>query len=141
MSFHKRYITKDLILSNINDLDRLFNADAFIMDMWSSRFCDDLRPEERIIRKDIEEKIKYNSVINYKTEPIFNDLYSMSECLISLFNRPTWWDIFKVSDKLGLIHDNAGDFEKLRELAIERIIEYYDRPNRNDKIEEILNDN
>lgn len=138
MGFHKRYITKDLILSNINDLDRLFNADAFIMDMWSTRFCDDLRPEERKVRQEVEKKYQYNSSINYKTDPIFNDLYSMSECLISLFNRPTWWDIFKVSDKLGLSHDNAGDFDKLRQLAIERIIEFYDKPNRNDKIEEIL---
>lgn len=138
MSFHKRYITKDLILSNINDLDKIFNTDAFIMDMWSTRFYDDLRPEERIIRQKIEEKMRYSSILNYKTEPIFNELYSMSECLISLFNQPTWWDIFKVSDKLGLSHDNAGDFDKLRQLAIERIIEFYDKPNRNDKIEEIL---
>lgn len=137
MGFHKRYITKDLILSNINDLDRLFNADAFIMDMWSSRFVDDIRPEERRIRKELLEKYHLLSTINFK-EPVLNELHSVAECLISLHNTPNWWDIIKTREKLGLSVENAGDFEKLKEEAISRIIDYYDRPNRNDKIEEIL---
>ena len=44
MGFHKRFITKDLILSqkSFEDIERLFNtgfkADAVIFDTWSSNF-------------------------------------------------------------------------------------------------------
>jgi hypothetical protein len=37
MGFHKRYITKESILDSPN-LDKLFNADCYIMDGWSSKF-------------------------------------------------------------------------------------------------------
>jgi hypothetical protein len=39
MGFHKRYITKDLILRS-SDLTKLFNADAYDMDTWSGKFYD-----------------------------------------------------------------------------------------------------
>jgi len=39
MGFNKRYITRELILSKKNEeLKRLFNADAYIFDKWSSKF-------------------------------------------------------------------------------------------------------
>ena len=40
MGFHKRFITKDLILSqkSFEDIEGLFNADALIFDTWSSNF-------------------------------------------------------------------------------------------------------
>lgn len=138
MSFHKRYITKELILSNIRDLDRIFSADAFIMDMWSSRFCDDLDKNERSIRNSINKRFKISSSLSYQSDPEYKELNSMSECLISLMTHPQWLDVVLVHDKLGLTSDGSGDFKKSVQIAIERIIDYYDKPNRNDKIEEIL---
>ena len=39
MGFNKRYITKPMIINKEeSELDRLFNADAFIFDEWSSKF-------------------------------------------------------------------------------------------------------
>jgi len=39
MGFNKRYITREMILErDESELDKLFNADAFIFDSWSSRF-------------------------------------------------------------------------------------------------------
>ena len=37
MGFHVRYITKETILRTSN-IHRLFNADAFNMDVWSGKF-------------------------------------------------------------------------------------------------------
>lgn len=39
MGFNKRYITKEQIIKSDN-LERLFNADALIMDNWSGKFID-----------------------------------------------------------------------------------------------------
>jgi|TARA_B110000503_G_scaffold104464_1_gene155815 hypothetical protein len=41
MGFNKRYITKDLILKTDSDrIDKLFSADMFIIDEWSSKFME-----------------------------------------------------------------------------------------------------
>lgn len=41
MGFHRRYITKEMILkTNQEGLERLFNADAFVFDNWSGKFYD-----------------------------------------------------------------------------------------------------
>ena len=141
MGFHKRYITKDLILSNINDLDRLFNADALITDMWSSRFIDDLNESELVIRESINNRWRIKSSLDYKIDPQFKELNSMSECLVSLMKNPTWLDVMLVHERLGLTNCGSGNFTDSVSNSIQRIIDYYDRPNRNDKIEEILYDN
>lgn len=138
MSFHKRYITKELILSNINDLDRIFSADAFIMDMWSSRFCEDLNKDERLLRNSIKKRLKFSSSLCPQCEPEFKQLSSMAECLISLMTHPNWLDVILVQERIGLSLKIEGNFEIAYKDAIERIIDHYDKPNRNDKIEEIL---
>ena len=138
MGFHKRYITKNLILSNINDLDRIFNADAFIMDMWSTRFCEDLNKDERLLRNSIKKRLKFTSSLCPQSEPEFKQLSSMAECLISLMTHPNWLDVVLVQERIGLSLKIEGNFEIAYKDAIERIIDYYDKPNRNDKIEEIL---
>ena len=39
MGFNKRYITREMIINKSDsDLKKLFNADAFIFDTWSSKF-------------------------------------------------------------------------------------------------------
>lgn len=138
MGFNKRYITKELILSNIDNLDRLFNADALISDMWSSRFMDDLDINEKYIRDSINDKWRFSSSLDYEKDPQFKDLHSMAECLISLKTNPSWLDVILVSERLGLKATGSGNFTDSINNSIQRIIDYYDKPNRNDKIEEIL---
>jgi len=39
MGFNKRYVTKEMIIGcDESRLKKLFNADALIMDVWSSKF-------------------------------------------------------------------------------------------------------
>ena len=127
MGFNKRYITKETILLNISDLDRLFKADALIMDNWSRKFSDDLNREERQLREKINEDQKYSSGCPDK-HPDYPQLNSLSEALIGLMTNPTWLDIHFVQDKLGRFQleiDEFGDFEKLKTKSIEAIVNHF----------------
>jgi len=127
MGFNKRYITKETILLNISDLDRLFKADALIMDNWSRKFSDDLNREERQLREKIKEDQKYSSGCPDK-HPDYPQLNSLSEALIGLMTNPTWLDIHFVQDKLGRFQleiDEFGDFEKLKTKSIEAIVNHF----------------
>ena len=127
MGFHKRYITKETIISHITDLDRLFKADALIMDMWSTNFTNDLNREERQLREKIKEDQKYSSGCPDK-HPDYDKLDSLSEALIGLMTNPTWLDIHFVQDKLGRFQleiDEFGDFEKLKTKSIEAIVNHF----------------
>lgn len=127
MGFHKRYITKYSVLDHIGDLDTLFKADALIMDMWSTRFTQDLDQEERKIRQKIKEDQKLLSGCPDK-HPDYHKLNSLSETLIDLMTNPTWLDIHFVQDKLGRFQleiDEFGDFEKLKTKSIEAIVNHF----------------
>jgi hypothetical protein len=127
MGFHKRYITKDTILTHINDLDTLFKADALIMDMWSSRFTNDLNQEERTIREKIKQEQKFLSGCPDK-HPDYPKLNSLSEALIGLMTNPTWLDIHFTKTKLGLQFpfEDGGLLETQKNKCIEAIINYFD---------------
>jgi len=44
MGFHRRYITKEMILrAKQDDLVKLFNADAFVFDIWSGKFYEEYK--------------------------------------------------------------------------------------------------
>ena len=55
MGFNKRFLTKELICGvEERDLPRLFNADALIMDIWSSEFVELFQQghsKEQILKK------------------------------------------------------------------------------------------
>jgi hypothetical protein len=42
MGFNKRYINKEIILSNLSTIDILLKSDGLTMDVWSSNFIKDL---------------------------------------------------------------------------------------------------
>ena len=48
MGFHKRFITKYHILENIDRIEEFLDADALILDSWSSNFVNDLNKEEEV---------------------------------------------------------------------------------------------
>jgi len=127
MGFHKRYINKVCILENICELDRLFKADALIMDMWSTRFTQDLDEEERKIRQKIKEDQKLLSGCPDK-HPDYHKLNSLSENLIDLMTNPTWLDIHFTKTKLGLQFpfEDGGLFEVQKNKCIKAIIEHYE---------------
>lgn len=125
MGFHKRYITKDIILSNILKLDVLLSSEILIMDDWSSRFVKDLDPLERKIRKKVIEEQISGCPDKHQN---YSNLKSLSESLISLKTNPSWLDVHFVQDKLGrfdLEIDEFGDLKKVSKKAIDKIIDYY----------------
>lgn len=127
MGFHKRYITKDIILSNILKLDVLLSSEILIMDDWSSKFVKDLDPIERKLRhKMILEQVSGCPDKNQN----YSSLKSLSESLISLKTNPSWLDVHFVQDKLGrfdLEIDEFGDLNKISKKAINKIIAYYSK--------------
>jgi hypothetical protein len=127
MGFHKRFITKDLILSDIQNLDILLSSDALFFDNWSGRFCSDLNKKERALRNKIKEDQKFLSGCPDK-HPQYGELKSISEALIGLITNPTWLDIHFTKTKLGLEFpfDWGGNFEIQKEKCIQEIIKYYD---------------
>ena len=127
MGFHKRYINKVCILENITDLDTLFKADALIMDMWATKFTNDLNREERQLREKIKEDQKFLSGCPDK-HPDYDKLDSLSEALVGLMTNPTWLDIHFTKTKLGLQFpfEDGGLFEVQRDKCIKAIIDYYD---------------
>lgn len=141
MGINKRYVDKENILFYIKNknltslirevkIDMLFNADALIMDSWSSKFYHDLNPEEREIRKKLLDKYRFNSDPAYLKDDEFKKLTSLSEALISLVgDNPQWMDIHIVSNKLGIptiFISEAGKFEIFKEKCIDAIINNFD---------------
>jgi len=95
MGFNKRFISKDLVLSQkkFEDIERLFNADALIFDNWSSNFFqrfDEKYKEYQDKRNKINEDHKFKS-----SWPDVSTLdgYYLSNILINLKLDPNWIDI------------------------------------------------
>lgn len=129
MGFNKRYVTKESLLEAIKRgrehyENYITKPDALILDKWSSYFLEDLSKEHLVKRKDIIERSSYSS-----SYPDATLLTSLSECLIDLYDKEaSWIDIGYVISKLHLnIPENMkGKFQKLRTLAINEVIKYYD---------------
>lgn len=139
MSASKRYINKEDVLyylknDNIDSVVReikintLFKADMLVLDMWSSKFYNELNPKERIIRKQLSDKYQVSSSFQFIRDEDYTKLSSMSEALISLINNNApWIDIHVVIDKLKIVPTNeeAGRFDLLRKKCIDAVIEYF----------------
>lgn len=139
MGMNKRFIDKDIILyylrnENIKSLDRevkinqLLNAELLVLDNWSSRFYNDLNPDERKIRRDLYERYKFDSGISFLQDTDLEKLNSLSETLLSLCgDTASWIDIHLVINKLKIKvdSDDAGKYSILKDKCIESIIEYF----------------
>lgn len=95
MSFNKRFITKDLILSrkSFSEVLRLFEADALIFDTWSSNFFANLNEkyhDYQLVRESIIRDNKFSSAIPDVSEIIDMPL---SVTYFNLVNNPNWVDI------------------------------------------------
>ncbi len=128
MGFNKRHLSKEKILSNLSNIDNLLKADSLIMDQWSSYFIEDLRPEQRDLRKALLEDTKFDSKNSYHNHNNFYRISSLSEALINLINDPHLVDVHIVWIYFGfnINEDEAGNLDILSKKAIDSIIEYYD---------------
>lgn len=128
MGFNKRYLNKEIILSNLSNIDKLLKADSLIMDMWSSYFIEDLNSKQRELREVLLEDTKFDSSGNYQNHKYFYLLNSISEAIINLSTDPSWLDIQIVCIKTGfkIEESEKGKFDLLRKKAIDSAINYYD---------------
>lgn len=141
MGFHKRYIRKENILSYLKNgdivaldreykLEKLFNADALIMDSWSSKFYDGIDSSERKLRKDLNQKFAIYSTFKFMDDPDYSKIKSLSESLISLMsNDRSWVDVLFTIDKLKIPieEDERGRFDLLVNKCKFAIIDYFDQ--------------
>jgi len=135
MGFNKRYISKDTVmleLSNGGNLSKLLNADALIMDDWSSKFFKEYKNDikYRSDRQRILDDTCFSSNHNdtYKHDN-FNKLKNISNILENLYLDPQWVDILLTFDILkidGVDKSAVGKYEKLRTICINKIEKYFD---------------
>jgi hypothetical protein len=111
-------------------IDLLFKADALILDSWTGKFYDGLRPEERPIRKKLKDKYRFSSSFEFASDEDLKDLKSLSEALVSFYdNDPTGWvDIYVTLRTLNIKPPSgiSGNFLELRNFCLEKIISHFD---------------
>ena len=143
MGFNKRYIRKEMILenvSNINFICKLVNADALIIDTWSSNFYDNFNFKcvkynkiREVIKKDIIFNSHHNNVLNHEN---YKELFNLSNVLLNLKTDPSWVDVLLTGDILNEIDTDfmkkkdtpkeiTGRFDELVIYHIKLIEEYY----------------
>ena len=126
MGFNKRYLNKEIILSNIEKIDILLNADALVMDKWASNFIKDIDINQRRLRDELINDTKFTSSDKYQNHKNFYLLNSLSEAIINLTTNPNWVDIHIVWVKTGFNLDEQGSIDILSKKALESAITYYD---------------
>ena len=126
MGFHKRFISKELILSqkDFESIDMLLNADAVIFDTWSSNFFkryDNNWSEYQKKRQIYIEENKFSSSFNNTDS--FEKFY-VSNVLINLLKDPTWLDIHLCIESFRPIEipqTISGKFDLLCKFCIQLI--------------------
>jgi len=134
MGFNKRFVKKEIIINNINNIDyisNLVNADALVIDDWSDKFYknfdfnyknyNDLRKNiisDTEIYSDNKRILEHNSFIKLK---------KLSNVYINLKNNPDWVDIQLANSILeeSISDEISGKFDLLVNFFIEKIDNKY----------------
>lgn len=131
MSFNKRYISKELILSKsqIEDVCKLFSSsDSLILDKWSSNFLKHFDQKWKV--RDLNRKIEIQSRIldSSQTLPKHLECFYLSNILFNLRTEPDWIDIIMTRHQLNfkIEPEISGNFSKLVSECIKQINEYYE---------------
>lgn len=134
MGFNKRIIHKETIDRSINDLGyviKLTNADALIMDYWSSSFFDNLNfkwDDYQIKRQEILNETELNSNLSIiQQHKSFKSLKSVSNIYYNLINNPSWIDILLLTSilEIDIPNDKSGKFDEIVNFCIEKINSKY----------------
>ena len=129
MSFNKRFLTKENIISNLFNIKKLLNADALITDAWSDNFISDLNPKHNEARKHLNEKTCCDSSLCFEKHQEYKLLNSLSETFIHLNMNPSWIDVSFTINKLNLKinEEDRGKFNTLIDISKKEILKYYDK--------------
>ena len=126
MGFHKRFITKDLVLSqkSFEDIERLLNADALIFDTWSSNFFKRFDENHQLYQEKRNNYIEENYFsASYPNTDGF-DKYYISNVLINMKTNPNWLDIHLCIESFRPIEipqTSSGKFDLLCKFCIQLI--------------------
>ena len=131
MSFNKRYISKELILSksDIEEVYELFyRSDSLILDRWSSNFLKHLDKNFQVRNLNRNIEIQEQRLDSSFTLPKNLECYHLSNVLFDLRKEPNWIDIIMTRHQLNFKIDPeiSGDFSKLVSECIKQINEYYE---------------
>ncbi len=149
MSFNKRYVTKEIILYTIKNgesLSRLVNADALIMDSWSSNFFDtySFKKSYNQNRKKLESEVIFSSNLSDTySHPSFDRLEYLSNIYENLIREDSWTEIlltFKMLGNEGITDEMVGKFYELKKLCIKKLENHFKGESRNKAIDNILNE-
>jgi hypothetical protein len=134
MGFNKRFVKKEMIINNINNLNyisNLVNADALLIDDWSDNFYknfdfnyktyNDLRKNiisDTEIYSDNKRILEHNDFIKIK---------KLSNVYVNLKTNPDWVDIQLANSILEEIipDDISGKFDLLVNFFIKKIDNKY----------------
>ena len=134
MGFNKRFVKKEMIVNNINNLNyisNLVNTDALVIDDWSDKFYknfdfnyknyNDLRKNiisDTEIYSDNKRILEHNSFIKLK---------NLSNIYINLKTNPNWVDIQLANSILeeSISDEISGKFDLLVNFFIEKIDNKY----------------
>lgn len=148
MSFNKRYISKESVMTQLKSggsLSKLLNADALIMDTWSTKFFKNYINSNTYnsIRKKLIDDTRFSSNHNSTTEhENYLKLKSLPNILENLYLEPNWLEILITFDVLGsegISDDKKGKFSELKEIAKFKIESYYTSESRSERLKDILN--
>lgn len=126
MGFHKRFITKDLILSqrDFESIDSLLDADALIFDTWSSNFFKRFDENYKVYQEKRDTYIEENKFSSSYLSTDGFDKYYLSNVLINLKTNPNWLDIHLCIESFRPIEipqSISGKFDLLCKFCIQLI--------------------
>jgi hypothetical protein len=136
MGADKKYITRDKVLGHLRaagglrglqrsvNIERVFQAEAQVMDSWSSRFFSDLRPEERQVRDSA--RLSAPGQL-FCREEVISRLGSLAEALVSLHHDPIPEDFVVVLRSLGATGFDGMDTITLRDYCITLVADHFGR--------------
>jgi hypothetical protein len=134
MGFNKRFVKKEMIINNINNLNyisNLVNADALLIDDWSDNFYKNFDFNYKTYN-DLRKNIISNTEIYSDNKRIlehndFIKIKKLSNVYLNLKTNPDWVDIQLVNSILEEIipDDISGKFDLLVNFFIKKIDNKY----------------
>lgn len=138
MGFNKRYIHKEMILDNpdnVSYIAGLVNADALIIDDWSDNFFKNFNFKWKNYNKIRQEIMNdtmfdshFNGIIGHRN---YKHLFNLSNTILNLKTNPSWidiqlsYDILKDKIEINVPEEEIGKFDILVEYYIKLIEDYY----------------
>jgi hypothetical protein len=130
MGFNKRFIKKDMIENNINDLSyisNLVNSDSLIIDDWSDKFYKNFDFNYNLYNKLRNDIISDTEIFSDSKKMLyhgnFTNLKKLSNIYINLKTNPSWVDIQLANSILEVVipDDMSGKFDLLVDFFIKKI--------------------